>query len=90
VGDGEEGRGVGAATLLYKTLAWDLSTNTATNRTMADTTEEIFKRELYRRYEQMKRVLIPKEQYFQIIDELKQAKSSNSTKSRHEYYLLTK
>ncbi|XP_037780277.1 KRAB-A domain-containing protein 2-like [Penaeus monodon] len=58
---------------------------------MADTTEEIFKRELYRRYEPMKRVLISKEQYFKIIDELKQAKSSNKMKVDDEpilYYVI--
>ncbi|XP_063587842.1 golgin subfamily A member 6-like protein 10 [Penaeus indicus] len=45
-------------------------TNIATDRTMANTTEEIFNREFYRRYEQMERVLIPKEQYFRRYEQM--------------------
>ena len=49
------------------------------------------KRELFKRYDECKKYLIPKsELYYKIIDSLKSASALIHTKSRTGYYLLTK
>ena len=40
---------------------------------MAESYEDKFKAELYKRYNQCKKVLIPKDEYFTMIEELKAA-----------------
>jgi len=57
---------------------------------MTEPIEEKFKTELYKKYKECKKVLIPKEQYFKIIQEVKTAAESITSKSRRDYYLLNK
>ena len=52
--------------------------------------EEKFKSELYKKYEKLKKVLIPKDQYFMMIEELKAISTDTKKKSREGYYLLSK
>ena len=51
--------------------------------------EEIFKRELLKRYDEYKKYLIPKDEYYKIIDSVKSA-YEKYTKSRTDYYLISK
>lgn len=55
-----------------------------------DTFEKEFKDKLYERYRLTKRHLIPKDIYQQIISDYKQASLQVLTKSRNEYYILSK
>ena len=48
-----------------------------------------FKRELFKKYEACKKVYIPKEEYFLIIDQQKMISVDTKTKT-HEYYLISK
>ena len=52
--------------------------------------EEIFKRELLKRYDEYKKYLIPKDEYYKIIDSVKSASANSHTKSRTDYYLISK
>ena len=51
---------------------------------MVDSLENRFKRDLYAKYEQTKKNFIPKDLYFEMIENIKTAEQS---KSRHLYYL---
>ncbi|XP_045112503.1 KRAB-A domain-containing protein 2-like [Portunus trituberculatus] len=44
----------------------------------------------YTRYEKCRKYLIPKEEYFQIIEDIRTTSERKNTKSRHQYYLLSK
>ena len=57
---------------------------------MAESYEDIFKTELYKKYELSGKVLIPKDAYFTMLEGLKTAAADTGTKNRHEYYLLSK
>ena len=57
---------------------------------MESSIEEKFKIEMYKKYETSKKVFIPKDQYFSMIEELKDVSTDVKTKSRHGYYLLSK
>ena len=57
-------------------------------RKMAEQIEELFKNELYRKYQECQKLLIPKTRYFQMMDELKTAATKTSKKSRQDFYLL--
>ena len=48
-----------------------------------------FKRELFKKYKACKKVYIPKEEYFLIIDQQKMI-SVDTKKKTHEYYLISK
>ena len=52
--------------------------------------EDAFKNELYKKYESLKKVLIPKPEYFLLINELKHLNEQSSAKSHQGYYLLSK
>ena len=52
--------------------------------------EDTFKNELYKKYESLKKVLIPKPEYFLLINELKHLNEQSSVKSHQGYYLLSK
>ena len=60
------------------------------NVMMDQSNEDQFKAELYKKYDACKKVLIPKDQYISMIEDLKVAASNNQAKSRHGYYLLSK
>ena len=55
---------------------------------MAQTTEERFRNALIEKYGETKKYLIPKEEYYRIIEELKA--TVEGPKSRRQYYLLSK
>lgn len=57
---------------------------------MAENIEEKFKKLLFEKYEQTKKNLLSKEEYFKIIEEVKTASSLTSTKQRKQYYQLSK
>ena len=48
------------------------------------------KSELYKNYEKLKKVLIPKDQYFMMIEQLKAISTDTKKKSREGYYLMSK
>ena len=53
--------------------------------------EDTFTNELYKKYESLKKVLIPKPEYFLLINELKHLNEQSSTKSHQAgYYILSK
>lgn len=52
--------------------------------------EAEFKQNLFDKYAQCQKYLIPKEEYYKTIEELKAAAQVLSTKSRHQYYILKK
>ncbi|MPC34443.1 hypothetical protein E2C01_027836 [Portunus trituberculatus] len=52
--------------------------------------EEKFTRELFKRYEVNKIYLIPKIQYYDIIDSIKSAPAGVNKKSRNDYYLMSR
>ena len=60
------------------------------NFKMADNFEDKFKAELFKKYKACEKVLIPKEQYFSMIDQLKAVANTSKKKSRNGYYLLSK
>ena len=51
---------------------------------------EIYNLKLYKKFDICKRVLIPKEAYYTMIEDLKTAAKPGGSKNRHEYYLLSK
>ena len=53
---------------------------------MAESYEDKFRTELYKNYE----VLIPKDAYFTMLEDLKTAAADTGTKNKHGYYLLSK
>ena len=55
---------------------------------MAALKENKFRSELYKKYEECKKILIPKEQYFNMIEDIREAALTTSSKSRREYYLI--
>lgn len=57
---------------------------------MSENIELKFKNELFERYEKCPKYLIPKEEYYKTIEYVRKASEMKNTKSRHEYYLLTK
>ena len=57
---------------------------------MDDSYEEKFKRELYIKYETCKKILMPRDQYYSTIEDVKSAAANPATKNRHCYYLLQK
>ena len=57
---------------------------------MSESIELKFREELFSRYEKCRKYFIPKEEYFQMIEDIRKASERKSTKSRHEYYLLSK
>ncbi|KAG1682661.1 KRAB-A domain-containing protein 2 [Nymphon striatum] len=57
---------------------------------MDSTAAETFQRALFDKYEVLKKVLIPKNQYYSIIEEVKRLTSDPSTKTHQGYYLLAK
>lgn len=52
--------------------------------------EDKFKSGLYKKYNVLKKLLIPKSEYYLIVDELKRISSQQSTKPNKEYCLLYK
>ena len=56
---------------------------------MAESYEDILKTQLYKKYEVCRRLLIPKDVYFTVLEDLKTAAADCGTKSRHGYYLLS-
>ena len=52
--------------------------------------EDHCKRELFKKYEACKRVYIPKEEYFLIMDQLKKISVDDKKKTHHQYYLMSK
>lgn len=57
---------------------------------MSESIELKFREELYSRYEKCRKYLIPKEEYFQIIEDIRTTSERKNTKSHHQYYLLSK
>ena len=57
---------------------------------MSDSIEEKFKQLLFEKYQVSKKHLIPKEEYFHILDAVKSAGSASTTKARKQYYQLSK
>uniref|UniRef100_H2YWF5 Integrase catalytic domain-containing protein n=1 Tax=Ciona savignyi TaxID=51511 RepID=H2YWF5_CIOSA len=57
---------------------------------MVDIIKDKFRLKLYQKYEICKKVLIPKNEYYKMIEDLKAASAYGGTKSRHDYYLLSK
>ncbi|XP_068792011.1 probable G-protein coupled receptor 141 isoform X1 [Struthio camelus] len=49
-----------------------------------------FREELYKKYKKCSKHMIPQEEYHATIAEIKKARQNPKSKSRHEYYLLTK
>ena len=59
--------------------------------TMAQDNYEVqFKEELYRRFQICQKLIIPKVEYFNTIEQLKLAATDESSKSRHGYYTVNK
>ena len=56
---------------------------------MAESCEDKFKTELYKKYEICRKVLMPKDAYFTMLEYLKTATADTGTKNRHGYYLLS-
>jgi len=56
----------------------------------SDSMEDVFRQELFKRYEVCQKYLIPKTEYYRIIESLKSASTNNHTKIRSSYYLLSK
>jgi hypothetical protein len=48
------------------------------------------KNEIYKKYESLEKVLIPKPEYFLLINKLKHLNEQSSAKSHQGYYLLSK
>ena len=57
---------------------------------MAESYEDKFKTELYKKYEVCRKVLIPNDAYFTMLEDLKTAAADTGTKNKHGYYLLSK
>ena len=57
---------------------------------MAESYQDKFKTELYKKYEVCRKVLILKDAYFTMLEDLKTAAADTGTKNRHGYYLLSK
>ena len=57
---------------------------------MDNQAEERFKRELLEKFEKTKKNFLPKDEYFQLVEEVKVASQQTTIKTRHEYYLLGK
>ena len=57
---------------------------------MANETEEKFKRDLYGLYDQCKKYFIPKDDYFQTIEEINTAGQNPKRKTRQHFYLPSK
>ena len=55
---------------------------------MAESHEDEFKTELYKKYDVCRKVFIPKDAYFTMLEDLKTAAANTGTKNRHGYYLL--
>lgn len=55
---------------------------------MAQDFESSFREGLYRKYEKCPKCMVPGEEYYAIIAEVKKARQDPKTKSRLEYYLL--
>jgi len=52
--------------------------------------ETEFRDKLFEKYYQCQKYLIPKEEYYKIIEDLKTVAEIAISKSRHQYYLLKK
>ncbi|XP_068224797.1 KRAB-A domain-containing protein 2-like [Palaemon carinicauda] len=57
---------------------------------MSESIELRFREEVLSRYEKCSKYLIPKDAYFQMIEDIRRASERKNTKSCHEYYLLSK
>ncbi|XP_068209311.1 KRAB-A domain-containing protein 2-like [Palaemon carinicauda] len=57
---------------------------------MSESIELKFREELLSRYEKCSKYLIPKDAYFQMIEDIRRASERKNAKSRHEYYLMSK
>ena len=57
---------------------------------MDDSYEEKFKRELYKKYEICKKIMIRKDEYYSTIEDVKSCAANLASKNRHGYYLLQK
>ncbi|XP_068224298.1 KRAB-A domain-containing protein 2-like [Palaemon carinicauda] len=57
---------------------------------MSESIELKFCDELLSRYEKCSKYFIPKDAYFQMIEDIRRASERKNSKSRHEYYLLSK
>ena len=57
---------------------------------MADSYEEKYKRELYKKYEICNKIMIPKDEYYSTIEDVKSCAANLASKNRHGYYLLQK
>ena len=57
---------------------------------MAESYEDTFKTELYKKYEVCRKVLIPKDAYFAMLEYLKTAAADTGTKNKYGYDLLSK
>jgi len=56
----------------------------------SESIEERFKSELFKCYEESKKYLIPKAEYYRRIDSIKSSSANSHMKSRSDYYLLSK
>ncbi|XP_068234280.1 KRAB-A domain-containing protein 2-like [Palaemon carinicauda] len=57
---------------------------------MSESIELKFREELFSRYEKCSKYLIPKDAYFQMIENIHRASERKITKSHYEYYLMSK
>ena len=57
---------------------------------MAESHEDKFKTELCKKYEVCRKVLIQKDAYVKMLEDIKTAAADTGTKSRHGYYFLSK
>ena len=53
---------------------------------MAESYKDQFKIELYKNYEVCRKVLIPKDAYFTMLEDLKTAAADTGTKNKHGYH----
>ena len=56
----------------------------------AESYEDEFKAKLYKKGEVCRKVLIPKDAYFTMLEDFKTVAADTGTKNRHGYYLLSK
>ncbi|XP_068200645.1 KRAB-A domain-containing protein 2-like [Palaemon carinicauda] len=57
---------------------------------MSESIELKFREELFSRYEKCSKYLIPKDAYFQMIEDIHRARERKITKSHYEFYLMSK
>src|SRR5215470_15670143 len=55
-----------------------------------DELEVTFTAELFKKYNKVKKVLIPRNKYYEIIEQVKAALANDKTKRHEDYYLINK